>query len=125
MMKYAPYFFLIMLLCVSCQREFVDEIIDKPTDKIQYISLTASQDTAKMFEPITITANVIGENVRYVWQRDKGTLIVQKGKGNVVQFWGCPTCLNWVTVYCTAVNEHGTVTRSVNLFITEEMYTQP
>lgn len=113
--KYA----LICAFLSSCQRTYVDDVIDKPTDKINFISLTASQDTAKMFEPITITAIAEGDNLRYKWQRNKGSMVVTK-KQNIVEFWGCPTCINTAVISCTVFNNEGSVTKEVEVFIKNE-----
>lgn len=110
------------LLFISCQKEYFDENLDNPTDKIKYISLTASKDSAKMFEPITITASAEGENLNYKWQKNKGSLVLESE--NVAKFWGCPTCLYWVTVSCTVSNEYGSETKEIKVFIKREMYEQ-
>lgn len=110
-------------LLISCQKEYFDKNTDVPTDKIDYISLTASQDSAKMFEPIIITATAKGENLKYKWQKNKGSLVLESE--NVAKFWGCPTCINWVTVSCTVSNEYGSETKEVKVFIKREMYEQP
>lgn len=108
------------VLAASCQKNYVDEIQDRPTDKIDYISLTASQDSAKMFEPIIIKAVAEGENLKYKWQKNKGTLVLEND--STAKFWGCPTCLNWVTISCTVSNEYGWETKEVKVFIKHEMY---
>lgn len=118
----ASIFFIFACLLASCQREYLDDISDKPTDKIRYVSLTASQDSAMMFEPVIITATAEGENLSYKWQRNKGTLIIDEGKPNTVQFWGCPTCLNWVTISCTVSNEYGSETKEVQVYVKKEFY---
>lgn len=110
-----------LLLC-SCQKEYVDNTEDRPTDKIDYISLTASKDSAKMFEPVIITAIAEGENLKFKWQKNKGSMVLEER--NVAKFWGCPTCLNWVTVSCTVSNEFGSETKEVRVFIKNEMYTE-
>lgn len=107
---------------MSCQKEYFDETTDSPTDKINYISLIASQDSAKMYEPVIITATAQGENLKYKWQKNKGSLVLESG--NIAKFWGCPTCLNWVTVSCTVSNAHGSETKEVKIFIKPEMYQQ-
>lgn len=108
------------ILFISCQKEYFDENLDKPTDQINYISLTASQDSAKMFEPIIITASAEGENLKYRWQKNKGSLVLESK--NVAKFWGCPTCLNWVTVSCTVSNEYGSETKEIKVFVKPEYY---
>lgn len=105
---------------VSCQKEYVDDIQDNPTEKINYISLEASQDSANMWEPIIITAVAEGENLQYKWQKNKGSLVVEEGSGNVAKFWGCPTCLNWASISCTVSNEYGSETKEVSVFIRKE-----
>lgn len=110
-------------LFISCQKEYFDENIDNVTDQIKYISLTASQDSAKMYEPVIITAIAEGENLEYKWQKNKGSLVLEAD--NVAKFWGCPTCLNWATVSCTVSNEYGSETKEVKVFIKTELYNQP
>lgn len=111
------------IILVSCQKEYFDENLDNPTDKIKYISLTASQDSAKMYEPVIITAVAEGENLKYKWQKNKGSLVLESD--NVAKFWGCPTCLNWVTVSCTVSNEYGSETKEIKVFVKRELYEQP
>lgn len=111
------------ILFVSCQKEYFDKSLDKPTDKIKYISLTASQDSAKMYEPVIITAFAEGENLKYKWQKNKGSLVLESE--NVAKFWGCPSCLNWVTVSCTVSNEYGSETKEIRVFVKPEYYGQP
>lgn len=110
-------------LFFSCQKEYVDENIDRPTDQIDYISLTVSQDSAKMFEPVIITAIAEGENLKYKWQKNKGSLVLESE--NVAKFWGCTTCLNWITISCTVSNEYGSETKEVKVFVKPEYYEQP
>lgn len=107
---------------ISCQKVYVDETPDIPTDKIDYISLTASQESAKMFEPIIIKAVAKGENLEYKWQKNKGSLVLDND--STARFWGCPTCLNWVTISCTVSNQYGRETKEVKVFIENEMYDQ-
>lgn len=111
------------LWTVSCQKEYVDGLPDIPTDKIDYISLTASQDSARMFEPIVIKAVARGEDLQFKWQKNKGSLVLDND--STARFWGCPTCLNWVTVSCTVSNQYGRETKEVRVFIKDEMYEQP
>lgn len=73
------------LFC-ACQREYIDDIQDVPTDLIHFISLTASQDSALMYEPVTITAIAEGENLTYFWQKNKGSLV--RERENIARFWG-------------------------------------
>lgn len=110
-------------LFFSCQKEYVDENIDRPTDQIDYISLTVSQDSAKMFEPVIITAIAEGENLKYKWQKNKGSLVLESE--NVAKFWGCTTCLNWISISCTVSNEYGSETKEVKVFVKPEYYEQP
>lgn len=110
------------ILFISCQKEYLDENFDYQTDQINYISLTASQDSAKMYEPIIITAIAEGENLEFKWQRNKGSLVLDSD--SVVQFWGCPTCLNWASISCTVSNEFGSETKEVKVFIKNEWYFQ-
>lgn len=111
------------VLFVSCQKEYFDENLDNPTDKINYISLTAAQDSAKMYEPIIITAIAEGENLKYKWQKNKGSLVLESE--NVAKFWGCTTCLYWITISCTVSNEYGSETKEVKVYVKPEFYEQP
>lgn len=55
----------------SCQEDYIKEFEDKPTETIEFTGITASRDSACMFDTIVLTANAKGENLKYTWQRAK------------------------------------------------------
>lgn len=101
----------------SCQEDYIVEIEDKPTETIEFSGITASRDTACMFDTIVLTANAKGDNLKYIWQRGKGSIVPVKGEPDKVYFWGCQTCCGDITVSCTVVNEYGAYTKDVNIFV--------
>lgn len=110
-------FALLSLIVSSCQEDFIVDIEDRPTDLIEFSGITASKDSACMFDTIVLTANARGENLRFTWQYAKGSLVAIKGEPDKVYFWGCQTCCGDLTVSCTVENEHGAYTRDVTVFI--------
>lgn len=107
----------IAIAIASCQRSYMDETEDVETATIDFKSLTASCDSACMYDTIIITADVVGENLKYEWQRAKGSLVPIKGEPNKAYFWGCNTCIGRLTVSCTVSNEFGSYTKEVDVFV--------
>lgn len=104
-------------LISSCQEDYIKEIEDKPTDKIVFTGITASKDTVCMFDTIVLTANATGENLKYTWQRAKGSMVGVKGEPEKVYFWGCQTCCGDLTISCTVENEYGAYTKDISVFV--------
>lgn len=122
-MKTFPFLLIMFLLSgvlFSCQREYYEEVGDVPTETIDFISLTASKDSAYMFDSITIHAKAEGENLEYKWRKNKGSMVYVPGDKSSVYFWGCPTCTGWTTVSCTVENEYGSYTKEIKLYIIPE-----
>lgn len=107
----------LLLLSSSCQEDYIMEIEDKPTDLIEFTGITASKDSACMFDTIVLTAIAKGENLKYTWQRAKGSMVGVKGEPDKVYFWGCQTCCGDLTVSCTVENEHGAYTKEIRVFV--------
>ena len=115
--------FLPVILCIlafiasGCQEDYITEIEDKPTETIEFLGITASRDTACMFDTIVLTANAKGENLKYTWQRAKGSMVAVKDEPDKVYFWGCQTCCGDLTISCTVENEFGAYTKEINVFV--------
>lgn len=107
----------LLLMSSSCQEDFISEIEDRPTETIDFIDITASRDSICMFDTIVIAANARGENLRYIWQRAKGSMIGIPGEPDKVYFWGCKTCCGDLTVSCTVENEYGSYTKAIRVFV--------
>lgn len=109
--------FFVFLIVPSCQPEYMDETEDVATDTIEYIGLTASRDSACMYDTIVLIAEAEGNNLNYKWQRAKGSLVPVKGEPYKAYFWGCYTCVGWLTVSCTVSNEYGSYTKDIKVFV--------
>lgn len=114
----------LFILCIaislglaSCQREYMDEYGDRETPTIKFNKITSSRDSACMFDTITLTADAEGENLKYEWQRAKGSLVTAKDEPNKAYFWGCQTCVGRLTVSCTVSNEFGSYTKEIDVFV--------
>lgn len=101
----------------ACQPSYMEDPEDKETSTIEFRVLTASCDSACMFDTIVITADAMGENLQYEWQRAKGSLVPVKGEPNKAYFWGCQTCVGRLTVSCTVSNEYGSYTKDIDVFV--------
>lgn len=101
----------------SCQEDYIRDIEDKPTELIEFTGITASRDSACMFDTIVLTANAKGENLKYTWQRAKGSMVGVKGEPYKVYFWGCQTCCGDLTISCTVENEYGAYTKEISVFV--------
>lgn len=113
-------FYLILMVGIaitSCQPSYMDDTEDIETSTIEFKDLTASRDSACMFDTIILIADVAGDNLKYEWQRAKGTLVPVKGEPSKAYFWGCPTCVGRLTVSCTVSNDYGSYTKDVNVFV--------
>lgn len=120
MRKFSLLFILISMLIPavsSCQEDYIMEIADRPTDTIEFTDITASKDSACMFDTIVLTANAKGENLKYTWQRAKGSMVAVEGHPDKVYFWGCRTCCGDLTISCTVENEYGAYTKEINVFV--------
>ena len=105
------------VLVTSCQREYMESTEDIPTATINFIDITSSCDSACMYDSIVLHANAQGENLRYDWQRAKGSLVKDKDDPSKAYFWGCFTCVGRLTVSCTVSNEFGAYTKEIDLFV--------
>ena len=105
------------ILIISCQKDYIEDFDDVETESIVFEGITASRDSANMFDTIILTAVAKGENLQYKWQRAKGTLIPFNDNPSKAYFWGCPTCIGDITVSCTVSNESGQYTKEKNLYI--------
>ena len=106
-----------IFLSISCQRNYIDSDEDIYTETIDFHEITASCDSACMFDTILITAHATGENIYYRWQAPKGSLVPVKGDPSKAYFWGCQTCVGRLTIYCTVYNTHGSFTKSIDVFV--------
>ena len=102
---------------VSCQPSYMEDSEDVETSTIQFRGITASRDSACMYDTIILTADAVGENLKYEWQRAKGSLVLVKGQPNKAYFWGCYTCLGRLTVSCTVSNDFGSYTKEIDVFV--------
>lgn len=105
------------IIIISCQKDYIEDFNDIETESIVFEGITASRDSANMFDTIILTAVAKGENLQYKWQRAKGTLIPFNNDPSKAYFWGCPTCIGDITVSCTVSNESGQYTKEKNLYI--------
>lgn len=105
------------IIIISCQKDYIEDFNDIETESIVFEGITASRDSANMFDTIILTAVAKGENLQYKWQRAKGTLIAFNDDPSKAYFWGCPTCIGDITVSCTVSNENGQYTKEKNLYI--------
>lgn len=81
------------IIIISCQKDYIEDFNDIETESIVFEGITASRDSANMFDTIILTAVAKGENLQYKWQRAKGTLIPFNDDPSKAYFWGCPTCI--------------------------------
>lgn len=110
----------VIVICaglISCQRPYMDDTEDIETSTIQFKSLTASRDSACMFDTVILVADAVGENLKYEWQRAKGSLVPVREEPNKAYFWGCMTCVGRLTISCTVSNEFGSYTKNVDIFV--------
>ncbi len=108
---------IIGLAVTSCQPSYMEDSEDVETSTIQFRGITASRDSACMYDTIVLTADAVGENLKYEWQRAKGSLVPVKGQPNKAYFWGCYTCLGRLTVSCTVSNDFGSYTKEIDVFV--------
>lgn len=108
---------IIGIAVTSCQPSYMEDTEDVETSTIEFRGLTASRDSACMFDTIVLVADAAGENLQYEWQRAKGSLVPVKGEPNKAYFWGCHTCVGRLTVSCTVLNEHGSYTKDIDVFV--------
>ena len=106
----------IVFLSVRCQPDYYEENTDIPTETIDFKELTVSKDTAWMYDTIVIKAIAEGENVQYKWQKNGGSLVLTNDP-SIAYFWGCPTCIGWLTISCTVFNSYGSYTKDVDVYI--------
>ncbi len=118
MKKFSLFLFTIFLfLSISCQRNYIESEKDIYTESIDFQKLTASCDSACMFDTIVIKAHAIGEDIQYHWEAPKGSLVPIKDDPSKVYFWGCQTCVGRLTIYCTVHNTHGSFTKNIDVFV--------
>lgn len=109
--------FLSTLLFTSCQDDYIEDYDDIETELITFEGITASRDSACMFDTIVLSAQASGENLDYKWQRARGSLVQLPEDPSKAYFWGCVTCVGDLTVTCTVSNEHGQYTKDVTVFV--------
>lgn len=108
---------MIGIAVTSCQPSYMKDPEDMESSSIEFRGLTASCDSACMFDTIIITADAVGENLKYEWQRAKGSLVPVRNEPNKAYFWGCFTCIGRLTVSCTVSNEFGSYTKDIDVFV--------
>ncbi len=120
-MKKIPFtiilLFLFACLLTNCQEAFFEEYADIETERISFDGITASRDSACMFDTIVLSAHASGDNLNYKWQRTRGSLVPLPDDPSKAYFWGCQTCVGDLTVTCTVSNEHGQYTKDVTVFV--------
>ncbi|MCM1168494.1 MAG: hypothetical protein NC324_01005 [Bacteroides sp.] len=104
-------------LISSCQPDYIEDTENIETDTITFRGLTASRDSACMYDTVVISADAEGENLNYKWQRAKGSLVPLKEDPSKAYFWGCFTCVGWLTVSCTVYDEYGSYTKDIEVFV--------
>ena len=109
--------FLAAFMLTCCQGDYIEYYVDIETELITFEGITASRDSACMFDTIVLSAHASGENLEYKWQRTKGSLVQVPDDPSKAYFWGCRTCVGDLTVSCTVLNEHGQYTKDVTVFV--------
>ena len=108
---------IIGISATSCQPSYMEDPEDIETPTIEFRELTSSCDSACMFDTIVFVADAVGENLKYEWQRAKGSLVPVRNEPNKAYFWGCHTCVGRLTVSCTVSNEYGSYTKDIDVFV--------
>ena len=117
-LKHIRYSFIILtlfsiVLFISCNKEE-----DQPADTgaIKIVSLTAADTVLKAWiDTTSITVVAKGENLRYEWECNHGTL---HGSGTQVRYMAGECCVGLNTVTCRIYNDTSSVSRDINIRIT-------
>lgn len=103
----------LILFCIyicSCKKES-NTIVVQPSDNLAIDSLVATKTNIKIYEQTFITAYTRGENLKFQWNANHGTL--ESTDSLTVIYWACPSCLGLNTIECKVSNEFGTLTDTI------------
>ena len=106
------FFALIMFLVVvtACDKEPESPPPD-PTPNLALDSIVATKNTIIIWEEIYITTYARGENLKYHWKANHGSMV---GLDSVTaKYWACYSCLGYNTIECTVSNEYGSVSDTI------------
>ena len=100
-------------LFISCKK---DEDPPADTGAIKIISLTAADTVLKAWIDTTSIAVVAtGENLRYEWECNHGTL---HGSGKQVRYMAGECCVGLNTVTCRVYNDTSSISKDIDIRIT-------
>ena len=111
------FFALIMILVVfsACRKEAEPPPPD-PTPNLALDSIVASKNNIIIYEEIYITAYARGENLKYQWKTNHGSMV---GLDSVTaKYWACYSCIGHNVVECTVSNEYGAITDTIVIHVT-------
>lgn len=98
------------LLLNNCDQDN-EEPEPEPSVNLALDSITTPKKHIVMFEEILVTAHARGENLKYFWETNHGSML---GKDSItVRYWGCASCIGLNTIQCTVSNEYGSVSDTV------------
>ena len=107
-------FIFINSFAISCKKEKKIEIVE-PTVNLTIDSIVATKTNIVVWEKIKITAYTKGQNLKYLWQADHGSMV---GKdSSTVTYWGCYSCTGANTVKCTVSDDYGSVMDTIKITV--------
>lgn len=105
--------FLMAVLVVSfaaCNKEEEKTFVD-PSVNLSLDSITTTKKHIVVWEEILVTAHARGENLKYQWRTNHGSMI---GRDSVtVKYWGCHSCIGLNTIECVVTNSFGSVSDTI------------
>ncbi len=110
---------LFILALLSCSENTTN--ISEKTTKPQILSLTANKSIIEFggLDPAIITCDASGGNIEYTWEVDLGDIFPINNDNSIVRFSGSPCCIGKKVITCTAANDKGTDTKTIEIIIKE------
>ena len=108
---------LLIFVCIAACKKNDKEVEEQPEPSINLAldSLSATKTDIVIYEEIDITAFAKGNNLKYTWSANHGSMI---GVDSVtVKYWACYSCLGLNTIKCEVSNEYGTVSDTIMINI--------
>lgn len=110
--KLIGLFFVITLVIslAACKKEEQKPNV-QPSANLSLDSITTTKKHIAVWEEILITAHAKGENLKYQWRTNHGSMLGRDSA--TVKYWGCNTCVGLNTVECTVTNSFGSVSDTI------------
>jgi hypothetical protein len=121
LIKFILLTFVLAFIYVSCKKESETQIVESSVN-LAIDSIVASKTNIVIWEKIKVQVYTKGENLKYLWQADHGSMI---GKDScAITYWACPSCIGLNTIKCTVSNDYGSILDTIKINVSDDKFNQ-